>query len=478
MLLDTLRHHALRDPSRVALIHGDTVCTYGLLLRQVQAACRFFASLALPPGSTVVIAIARLELAWVQGMALRHLGFTTVSAPVDLDCSALPTRQVSALVAMRTSVRQDLPEQAKARGWRFIEAPIPDASALEGPELISGVPEAGHILMTSGTTGFHKQVLRSAAMEASSISLHARINGLDAQSVLHVGQFPLHTAGGYRWPLMAWTLGATVVFEQDGNPPALNGLRISHGFATPQSVAQRLQQTVGLARDDEMRLLVTGGVLPRVLLEAAQQRLTRQVFAVLASTEALTLAVTPLSVADEVVWHAIHPERQVQVVDEAGVPRPAGHTGEVRVRILDGLAGYLDDAEASRRFFRDGWFYPGDLGVMDGAGRLKLQGRVTEVLNIFGTKIPLAPFEQALQDHLAVTGVCLFVVAGAGGDEVHLAIEQAGAVDEALLKRVVARVLGSRFGTIRYHVTPRLPRNAMGKVQRHRVAAALLPSGA
>jgi acyl-coenzyme A synthetase/AMP-(fatty) acid ligase len=39
-------------------------------------------------------------------------------------------------------------------------------------------------------------------------------------------------------------------------------------------------------------------------------------------------------------------------------------------------------------FFRNGCFYPGDLGIMLPDGRIALQGRVTDVINVNGRGAP------------------------------------------------------------------------------------------
>ena len=36
------------------------------------------------------------------------------------------------------------------------------------------------------------------------------------------------------------------------------------------------------------------------------------------------------------------------------------------------------------RMFRDGWFYPGDIGLMLGPRSLKLLGRADDLINIGG----------------------------------------------------------------------------------------------
>jgi len=52
---------------------------------------------------------------------------------------------------------------------------------------------------------------------------------------------------------------------------------------------------------------------------------------------------------------------------------------------------------ATRDFFRDGYFYPGDVGLFGPDGRLSLRGRVSEVVNVLGLKIATGGIEQALQ---------------------------------------------------------------------------------
>jgi len=38
--------------------------------------------------------------------------------------------------------------------------------------------------------------------------------GFTERSHVYVGNFPLWTAGGYRWALIAWSAGATVIIHQ------------------------------------------------------------------------------------------------------------------------------------------------------------------------------------------------------------------------------------------------------------------------
>jgi long-chain acyl-CoA synthetase len=221
-------------------------------------------------------------------------------------------------------------------------------------------------------------------------------------------------------------------------------------------------------RNDARRLFVTGGAMSKRLLEAVQQRLTRQVYSLLASTEASVIGMTLLEQADDLLWHRVDPSREVQVVDDAGRVLGPGQEGLVRSRILDGITCYLDDEAATRAFFRDGYFYPGDLGMFGQDGRLTLRGRVADVINILGDKIATGPMERALQDRLGADGVCILTLDGAHADDgVYIVIQSARTIEQAEITAAAKAELGPITGvTMHFCMVKDLPRNDMGKIQR------------
>jgi len=242
---------------------------------------------------------------------------------------------------------------------------------------------------------------------------------------------------------------------------------ITHVFATPRLLSQILTAAEALRRDDAMRLFVGSGPLSQAVWELARQRLTSRIYTSAGATEALQYALTPIGGPEDLRWHRILPSREVQVVDEADRILPAGQVGRVRVRLLDGMRqSYLHDEEASRAFFRDGYFYPGDLGVFRSDGRLALHGRVTDVVNILGSKIAAGPIEEALQHKLGVSGVCVFSVENeAAEEELHVAIETGRPIDQTRLADALGHELqGAPIAHV--HFIAALPRNDMGKIQR------------
>lgn len=468
MLIEKIVAQAQTTPQKTAFIHNGVACSYAEFVQRLAHAQHFLAQQRMPVPSVVVLHVDNLAQAWVLGIALRNLGLTTVSVGQAAEIDQLGLDNISCLLTWAPENPPDLTSLAARCACRWLNVPSSigptEAPAEPTPTRCPG----GHIIQTSGTTGTYKKILRDAVAEASTLNLHAHINGISAASMVYVRDFPLWTAGGYRWPLLSWHQGATVVFQQwhSFHLPLLE-LPLTHVFATPMTLMfVSHAPELPVRRNDAMRLLVTGGAMPRALVVALKQRLTQEVYTVLASTEALTVSATRIDDLDDMAWHQIHPARQVQVVDESGQPLPAGQVGLLQIKILDGVCGYLNEAPASHAFFRDGYFYPGDLAVFHVDGRLALCGRVTDVINVLGSKIATAPLEAALQNKLAVDAVCLLSLPTPGADEeVYVAIESQRNLTETELQAAAQAVL-RHLGRVHFHFFRQLPRNPMGKVLR------------
>lgn len=476
MLFGTITAHALAQPGKTAFIHNGTACSYAEFAGRLVRAVHFFRSIGLPaqgeaPGGVALVCVEHLAHAWTISIALRHLGLSTFCAGSMDIAASLVRANTRCLVTWGPETTPEVAATAAGLGCQWVNVPqdLGPANAT-GLSMEANAPAspAGHIIPTSGTTGAYKLVFRSAAADASTLALHAAMNHINAESMVYVRDFPLWTAGGHRWPMLTWHLGATVVFQQwqDFHVP-FSSYPLTHGFATPSTLMFVLREPgLPLVRNDRQRLLVTGGAMSRALVEALQTRLTTQVFTVLASTEALTLSATRIDNLDDMAWHRIHPSREVQVVDDADQPLPAGQIGLLRARLLDGLGGYLGEPAASAAFFRNGFFYSGDLAVFHADGRLKLCGRATDVVNLLGNKVATAPIESDIQNRLGVDAVCLLgVPLQTGGEEVVIAIECQCEPDQGALQAAAKDLLGA-VDRVHFFFFRQLPRNRMGKVLR------------
>ena len=397
---------------------------------------------------------------------------TTVAVSSANSIGALGLPEACCVVAVSGEHPPGLDRQSAAAALKLIDVPIQiyagvvDAAVPDPPD--PAIPSGGHIMLTSGTTGTYKKVLRNPADQAEDWAFRQREFGITDRSVLNVLSLGCWAGAGHNYPMATWDAGGTVAISQ--RPKAWQGLRVpgaTHCFVFPQLLSAILRAPAEeIERNDEMQLIVTGGPLPQATAEAARRRLTARLYTSIGATEASTYTLTSVQSPEDLRWHRIIPSRKVEVVDEQGWALPAGQTGLLRVDAGSGIAGYLHDETATRRFFRDGFFYPGDLGVFRPDGRFALQGRVTEVINLLGNKLASRPIEEELERELGVSGICIFSAQNERAEEeIRVAIETDRAIEEARLAPLLRRLLPGA-PAFRVSFLTAFPRNHMGKVQR------------
>jgi len=189
------------------------------------------------------------------------------------------------------------------------------------------------------------------------------------------------------------------------------------------------------------------------------------------STEAGTIAYTPLETDEDRRWHRLVPQRAVEIVSESGHSVSVGEIGRLRVKTKGGPTGYLGNEPATEIHFKDGYFYPGDMAITRADGRIALQGRFTDVINVRGEKIFPGPIEDRLCDLLGVSGICLFSMQNEAGDEeLYVAIETPTAIERERMSAALKDAL-STYPTVHIRHARSLPRNPMGKMLRQAVRA-------
>lgn len=441
----------------------------------------FMQQQALRPGGVAVIWIDHILVSWLADLALRGLGHTTLAIRSPAELSELGDLNIVAFVTLAGEGHRT--EHATPLGGAFpIEidrrATLAQGDLVEPP---APPPGAGgeHIMLTSGTTGRYKMVRYDLEREAQSLKLGEAMvaefrKASDRMPMNHLFDFGLWTAAGYGAPLVMWSLGCAVVFHQGpGKARSLDVAGLTHAMVTPALLADLMAAPEGdFRRHDDLSLRVMAGALSEELYNRTVARLTRNIMTSVGSTEGGVVARTEVASAEDLRWHKLEPDAIVEVVDENDQPLPPGQLGQLRVPQAQGVDRYVNDADASAASFRNGWFYPGDLAVLDGKGRISLLGRVTDVLNVRGDKHPAGPFEEALQSDLGAA-VCLFSEqAASGAEELHAVIETPAPIAEAELQAVAARRLAG-FGTVHFHFIDRLPRNHLGKVERLKLRANL-----
>ena len=168
----------------------------------------------------------------------------------------------------------------------------------------------------------------------------------------------------------------------------------------------------------------------------------------------------------------------VEVVDVEGAVLPVGQVGHIRMRGAGIAQGYFDGAEQTARRFRNGWYWPGDMGSFDEGGRLTIHGRADDMINLNGINIFPAEIENVLEAHPEVVSAAALPLQSSIHGQIPVAaveLRSGGVVTDRELVAYAREHLALRAPR-RIIILEQLPRNSQGKILRREIAAKFLGS--
>ncbi len=329
------------------------------------------------------------------------------------------------------------------------------------------------IVFSSGTTGTPKAIALGREMEAlmdmalpTWFRAGPNLSLMDLGTPTGMGEFYLSVKGGQPYLCVGGEPQESIVRVILDN--SVRTLK-----ASPAQVAALVRELESQGRAVPSIDIVSfaGTVMPPGVADRMRRAAEGcQIFSSYGSTEAGAATRRLYESDDPFDLGQIAPGSVVEIVDEDDRPLPQGETGRIRHRSPGMSRGYLGDPETTSKNFKEGWFYPGDLGFIREDGGLSLAGRESEVLNAGGVKIDPNRLDHAAMAHPKVIDACSFNYPGESGlEQIGLALVTEDDVDvEALIADLKAE-----FG----HAAPTLvaridevPRNAMGKPMRRTLA--------
>ena len=107
----------------------------------------------------------------------------------------------------------------------------------------------------------------------------------------------------------------------------------------------------------------------------------------------------------------------VKVFGEDGREAGTGEPGELAVRSPSMATGYYGLPEETARVFRDGYYFTGDLGMIDEAGYIYINGRKKFLINVGGFKVDPGEVENLLSQHPDIAEAAVLGVTDGRGNE-------------------------------------------------------------
>jgi len=322
---------------------------------------------------------------------------------------------------------------------------------------------------TSGTTGRPKGAVLSHAnllASAEALRLAWRWNAAD-RLALCLPLFHMHGLGvGLHGSLHA---GASLVLLPRFEPEAVFDAIETQGatlfFGVP-TLYHRLVEAPRARVLAQLRLCVSGSApLPASLHRRFEAVTGQRILERYGMTETVMLVSNPVA-----------GERRPGSV---GLPLPGvelrlmGDPAEIQVRGPNVFSGYWERPEASSAAFtEDGWFRTGDLGWLDDAGYLCIAGRAKDLVISGGYNVYPREVEDVLREHPEIDEAA---VSGTPSEEWGERVTAWLVCQRDIEVEELRHFLAERLAPFKHprivHRVAALPRNALGKVQKHLLGA-------
>ena len=470
-ITDPLRQRAQLHPDKTAVVRLDSAgVSYGDLDRTVDTIARWMLDLGLRPGDTAMIAFRPHFMYLALALAAARIGVAgaPITHPPAACAGCLAPGNMPALDGVRT-IPVDI---------GLFRAPTPEVAVPPVPSHQDDAAICGYF-PSSGTTGVPKRIGISHALMSRRIASKERFAPLpgEPRQIFVTGP---QGAYGFRDTLRVLGQGGLVVFVSsiEDTLACIPRHEVNYLIAAP-TLVQRLvaARPVDARPFPSLAFIEVGGShLPTAVWRGARACLCPNVVSTYGAAEIGSVAT---ALVQDLVDHPhavgrIYPGVEVQAVDADDRPLPAGAEGILRIRSDLCVDGYHDDPVASAEVFRDGWFYPGDLGAVSADGRLDVTGRATEVINHGGAKISPHAIEGVLLAQPGIVDAAAFGVPDAEGMmQIWAAVVVQPAFDEGAFRRACGAELHSHAPKFFFKLDE-LPRNAGGKVMREELVRLVL----
>jgi acyl-CoA synthetase (AMP-forming)/AMP-acid ligase II len=324
-----------------------------------------------------------------------------------------------------------------------------------------------HVILTSGTTGAPKGVPRTGGGLDSIVAL---LSGLPYRvRETHLIAAPMFHAWGWLHLMLTMLFSSTAVlmrrFDPVGALELIERERCEVLVAVPAMLQKIMDLPVEIRRSYDVSSLrvvaVSGSALSGRLATEFMDEFGDVLYSLYGSTEvgyATVAGPVDLRVAPGTAGRAL-PGVLVEVLDEQGEPCPPGQPGAIRVRGTDTASA--DEAGTG------GEGRTGDLGWLDGEGRLFIGGREDDMVIVGGENVYPVVVEQLLERHPAVVEAAVVGAADRVLGQVlvaHVVLRAGGAARPEALREWCREHLAGFQVPRRIVVHDALPRNETGKV--------------
>ena len=432
---DVVDRFAIEEPEKIALVwcddhNSEKILTFSELAKQVNKTANVLKSLGIKKGDAVMLMLRRRYEFWYMLLALHKIGAIAVPATVQLLPSDITYRIEKAKIKMVVALNDEnvishieesiyelkekyldnkkVPQVMLVNGkkdyWINFENLFENASSDFTEKPCSENEDICILYFTSGTSGYPKMVSHNYFYPLGHI--------VTAKCWQNVKENGLHLSlaeTGWAKALWGKFYGqwmcecATFVydferFHASDILPMFKKYNITTFCAPPTMLRMMVKEDISKYDLSSVKHMTTAGeALNPEVYRQFEKATGLQILEGFGQSES-TMLIGNLTGASHKIGSMGKPAPiyDIDVVDADGKSVPVGESGEIVVRVADGVPcglfkGYYGDPEKTAEVWHDGYYHTGDTAWRDEDGFYWYVGRVDDVIKSSGYRI--GPFE-------------------------------------------------------------------------------------
>lgn len=488
-----------RDPDALAIVDGSVRLTYAQWYARISSLVASLDSIGLKPGDHLVSVLQNCEAAATLHWACQLAGI--IITPVNWRAKAdeldfcLENSEARAIVYQAASAQAvEASEHAPAlpriyvgdnavAGALAFDAMVAEAAAEAVPR--AGADAWSVMLYTSGTTSRPKGVPRRHRAERAAGIAHIAQN-LYRRGERTLGVMPLYHTMGVRSLIAMSLIGGTFVclprYDAAQALALIEAEAITNLYLVPTLYHDLVHAREFASADvsSVRKLGFAGASMTDGLLKKLNEAFRPELFVNhYGSSEIYTFTIDQNAPAKPGSAGKAGINQQTRVVrlnakSAAELTKPH-EEGEV-IALLAGdesFEGYWRRPDADAKALREGWYFTGDTGFVDGDGDLFVTGRVDDMIISGGENISPVEIESCLSLHPAVLEVAVVGLADERWGKIVTAfVKRRGPVSEQDLEQFCRTSGLANFKRPRRFVfVDALPKSPVGKLLRRLLVA-------
>ncbi|UPT59203.1 AMP-binding protein [Geobacillus thermoleovorans] len=424
-----LERAAVENPSKEAIYDLRRRITYGDLHKEVRQLASALVSLGIKQGDRVGVCLPN----WLETVQL-FFAISQIGAIVVPFNPKYRQHEVEHIIKnsgmraifvceeiekhiglsfIRTSVDQIITVRFVKSGFFSLEQLMAHATDQSLPMVtIDPQHDLFCLLYTSGTTGAPKGVMithRGIVQSGVAIADSLRCNQDDVFLICT----PIFHVFGMACNLMSAVYSqAKMVLQERYSPREALRLIEKEKVTIHHAVPAMLHMELNVLNSESfdlssLRAGMTGAdVCPLETVKAIREKMGMTLCISFGTTETGSVTITPFEAEEDRIFETVGKAlegNEVKIVNERRETLPPGEIGEIACRGFGVMKGYYNMPEQTAEVLdEDGWYYTGDLGMMDEYGYIRFIGRKKELIIRGGYNIYPKEIETILQQHPVV----------------------------------------------------------------------------